>query len=345
MYTSNVPEYEIDLELPESERWAEVIRKEKRMARRLARQALADYPGWLMTMAGAPFKAAYTMMGGRYVGEIEAWAVAMGISAGKTLLLNCAYEFSHVGELLLGCTAGVRWVPGIGMTHARTMDWPLPRVGDATRIYQTEKHEFVSVGIVGFVGVLSGMVPGSYSVTINWAPPVRRPTFDFGPTFLLREVLTECPTYKKAVSVLRSAKLSSSVFFTVCGTKKGEACVIERTHDQAAVRKISGPVLVQANHHVASKFLSNNAPMQDGEYDDEVDDRESGSRLEYSRKRADTLEQELLSLPRKCSLDDVAACLDAEPVCNDESYQMMLFHPKSGTLRAWRYLSDSGSAK
>ena len=40
------------------------------------------------------------------------------------------------------------------------------------------------------VGVLSGMLPGAYSATINWAPPARAPTFRFGPTFLLRDAMS-----------------------------------------------------------------------------------------------------------------------------------------------------------
>jgi hypothetical protein len=38
------------------------------------------------------------------------------------------------------------------------------------------------------------MLPHAYSVTINWAPPAAFPCFNFGPAFLLREVLETCDT-------------------------------------------------------------------------------------------------------------------------------------------------------
>ena len=103
---------------------------------------------------------------------------------------------------LFGCTAGVRWLDGLGMVHLRTLDWPLATMGQATRFFRFQRgaREFVSVGVPGQVGVLSGMLPGGYSVTINWAPPIGRPSFDFGPTFLLRDTLETCDRYDDAGS-------------------------------------------------------------------------------------------------------------------------------------------------
>src|SRR6185369_4971423 len=103
------------------------------------------------------------------------------------------------------------------------------------------KREFVSVGVPGQVGVLSGMLPKAYSVTINWAPPASFPSFDFGPAFLVRDTLETCDTYDAAVHALEQTKLSTSVFFTVCGTEKDQACVIERTHNTAEVRPLTNP--------------------------------------------------------------------------------------------------------
>jgi hypothetical protein len=43
-------------------------------------------------------------------------------------------------------------------------------------------REFVTVGVPGLVGALSGMVPGAYSVTINYALPTFMPGFAFSPS-------------------------------------------------------------------------------------------------------------------------------------------------------------------
>ena len=323
----------IDLELPEEERWAAVIRKEKRFARRVAKSALDQItaPRVITKAAGWAFDKVYGLWGGRYRGEVAAWAEALDVSPGEATLLNCTYELNHAYESLFGCTAGIRWVKGLGMVHVRSMDWPLPIIGDATRLFwfRDGGHEFVSVGVIGFVGVLSGMVPGAYSVTINWAPPAGRPRFDFGPAFLLRAVLEDCQEYDEAVDVLTNTKLATPVFFTVCGAKKGQACVIERTHTEAAVRKRRG-VLVQANHHVARQFLRNNDHIK-------IED-EFGTVIESSTERADVLKRELEAVGDASSIEDVASVLDVEPVCNDESYQQMAFCPRSGEVKAWRWL-------
>jgi hypothetical protein len=341
MYTSKTKTYVIDLEADEADRWSEVIRAEKAGARRLIREASAGLPSfvprWAVRLGGAMFKTAYALAGGRYTGEIDAWAEALRVSPGEVTLANCSYELSYFADWIpaVACTAGMRWIDGLGMVHVRSMDWPLAGLGEATRIFRFVRgdHEFVSVGIAGFVGVLSGMVPGAYSVTINMAPPVGVPTFGFGPAFLLREVLEDCPTYDEAVYALRHTELSAPVFFAVCGTRKGQACVIERTWKQATVRKMKDAVLVQANHHVAARFRANNAV-----YDEEVEEDEY-SGLEFSQVRADTLEERLRETSSANTLSEAARCLRAYPVRHEESYQQMVFHPRSGELKVWRLVS------
>src|SRR5204863_9880658 len=110
-----------------------------------------------------------------YSAEMQAWAEALNVSLGTITILNCAYELSH---LPFGCTAGVRWIEGMGMVHVRNLDWPLASMGNATRLFRFRRgeREFISVGIPGQVGVLSVMLPKAYSVTINWAPPASFPT-------------------------------------------------------------------------------------------------------------------------------------------------------------------------
>jgi len=333
MYTPEIPACIIDLFKDEPDRWAEVIRRDKQLVLDLIEEAKEDFPvipDAVIKGAGWLFNKVYGLSGGRYRGEMSAWSDALGITPGEVALLNCTYELSHVGERLFGCTAGVRWVEGLGMVHVRSMDWPLSGIGPATRLFHfiDGGREHYSVGISGYVSVLSGMVPGAYSVTINWAPPTSIPTFDWGPSFLLRETLETCQSYDEAVEVLANTRLSTSVFFTVCGVRRGQACVIERTRKATAIRKPRRGVLVQANHHVAPAFQDNNASGFDADT------------LKDSRLRAFTLEEELSSLKGASSLEEVAACLDVSPVCNEQSYQQMAFCPGSGEVRAWRWVEE-----
>lgn len=332
MFHTDVPTYLIDMGNDEAKRWAEVISREKDVAALLVQEAAKEFervPELLRWI----FARLYKAFGGLYRNEMEAWANALQVSLGTVTMLNCAYELSHLPQTrLFGCTTGVRWIDGLGMVHVRNLDWPLSIMGNATRLFrfQRGKREFVSVGVPGQVAVLSGMLPQAYSVTINWAPPVSFPTFDFGPAFLLRDTLETCDSYDTAVRVLEQTKLSTSVFYTVCGVEKSQACVIERTHNAAAVRPLTGPALVQANHHVADRFASNNARLPAPEGDEEEFSYEGSS------QRAQILNDGLKDLGFACTLDNTVSPLNIPTVLNRYTCQQMVFCPRSGDVKVWR---------
>jgi hypothetical protein len=332
MFTPEVPTYSIDLGHVEAKRWAEVISREKAVASGLVQEAGAAFelvPEVLRWI----FARLYQTCGGLYQGEIGSWADALGVSRGTVTILNCAYELSHLRRpRLFGCTAGVRWVEGLGMVHVRSLDWPLAMMGGATRLFRFRRgaREFVTVGVPGQVSVLSGMLPRAYSATINWAPPASFPSFDFGPAFLLRDTLETCDRYDEAVRSLSETPLSTSVFFTICGTVKDQACIIERTQREAVVRSMTGPVLVQANHHVAGRFIENNEELR------EVEEGEEVFSLEGSGRRADLLTGSLTELGIPCSLEDTARALDLPTVLNTMTCQQMVFCPGAGDVRLWR---------
>jgi hypothetical protein len=326
---ATVPTYVIDLGHEEATRWGEVISREKEVAAQLVRDIAREFERVPEVLRWV-FARLYQASGGFYGGEIGAWADALGVSLGTVTMLNCAYELSHLRvPKLFGCTTGVRWADGLGMVHLRTLDWPLPGMGEATRLFRFRRgaREIVSVGVPGQVSVLSGMVPGAYSVTINWAPPASMPSFDFGPAFLLRDTLENCDSYGAAVDVLRRTPLSTSVFYTVCGAEDGQACVIERTRRAAAVREMVGPALAQANHHVAARFVRNNKVL--GQVEGEGFHEDSG-------RRAEALWRSLAAVGPAFSLDDAAAALNVPPVLNPYTVQQMAFCPRTGEVRVWR---------
>ena len=332
---ATVPTYVIDLGSDETKRWHEVISREKAIAGPLIHEVAIEFERvpeilrWL-------FARLYHAFGGLYRGEIGAWADALGVSLGTATMLNCAYELSHLRlPKVFGCTTGVRWVDDLGMVLVRTLDWPLPTMGPATRLFRFRQgpREFVSVGVPGQVSVLSGMLPGAYAVTINWAPPGPMPTFDFGPAFLLRNTLETCDSYASAVEALRSTPLSTSVFFTVCGTEPGQACVIERTQRDAALREMEGSALTQANHHVAARFVGNNKVLQEVE--------EQGFH-EDSGRRAEALGRALAEAGAVDTLNEVGGILNVRPVFNCYTVQRMAFCPRTGDVRVWTGAGGKG---
>lgn len=310
--------YVIDLELPEEERWAEVIRARRRHARRLFKnfEAQVKVPTTLL----APFGAMYRASGGRCAGEIDAWADALGVSAGVLTAAQCSYELSMAGAYagtVFGCTAAVVG-HAAGPVHLRVLDWDLPGMREATAIFDFVggDHDFVVVGLTGFVGALTGMVRGSYSVSINQAPPSQRPSFDFAPSFLLRDVLESCATYEDAVYALKHTAVAAPAFFTVCGTDDDEACVVERRRREHKVRRMSRGLLVQANHHLARAWKE--LTYSDPEFQDDSETRQELAQ-ERLRDRVGTPAQLLRAL-------------EVFPIDSNITVQRIAMHPRSGSL-------------
>ena len=347
----NAAEYPLDFKRPPALLWHDVIQAEKSAAlalgdagwRSLARKTAEHTPlheslvHRLARLAAHPFSWLYRFTGGRHLPEIHAWAEGMGFPPERLLLLQCLYELSHLGApgRNPGCSAGVVQLPGGRMAHVRSLDWDLPEIAGATRVFHCRTprgHEAKIVGLVGQVGVLSAMVPGGYSVTINWAPPASLPVFLLGPLFALREVVETCAKFHEAVNFLKARRFATSVFFTVCGTAPGEGCVVECVKpgwigDQhRGVRTLGGEPLVQTNHYA----------HPDHERFNPTRDPAQLSMLEAtSRARSERLRANLAALPARATLDDLGACLDTAPVENPETCQKMVFCPATGEMRVW----------
>jgi hypothetical protein len=341
-------EYVINLQESEEDRWTEVIRKETKTAKALIHSAARDFlgydpmkgtPDFLTSTAMSFIAGGYRFSGGHYQKELAAWADAVGVSPAVLTLINCQYELSHLWErrqslvtnvpdwlhnlVRLGCTAGVVKLGPKHAVHVRNMDWPIKNMGKATRIFRfvDDDREFVSVGVPGMVGVLSGMVPGAYSATIDYAPPTFMPGFDFGPLFLLRKVLETCDTYEDACYALSHTRLSANVLFMVCSAD-GRACTIERTRNAFAHVPMRGGTLAVANHYRSAKFAKENKG-----WDPDI--------IEHSKERAAVMEAGLKECGPRATLEQVACALDVEPVLNDETRQMMTFDPSSGEMLVW----------
>ena len=139
MFVAGVPVYLVDLGKDESERWAEVIARDRVVAGRLVQEAATEFARVPELLRWA-FARLYQAFGGLYAGEMEMWASGLGVSLGTVTMLNCAYELSHLRwPKLFGCTTGVRWVDGLGMVQVRNLDWPLAGMGSATRLFRFQR--------------------------------------------------------------------------------------------------------------------------------------------------------------------------------------------------------------
>ena len=81
----------------------------------------------------------------------------------------------------LTCSSLVMATESLGLIHGRNLDWDMKGVGETSVVYHFVGGalEYMAVSFPGMVGVLSGMGPGRFSITINRATPQGRPTLDW----------------------------------------------------------------------------------------------------------------------------------------------------------------------
>lgn len=326
-------------------RWAAVIDAEKRTAKALFKATLGSFPPASQALSPL-FGLAYALYEGPYQGELQAWADAIGEDFSEVAMVNCAYDLDHLSDTLtaervfetlksavLGCSSAVARLANEEMIQVRNLDWPIEGMGPSTRVFNFKKgsRDALFIGFPLFVGALSGMVPEAYSVTINWAPPQHLPVFSHhSPVFLLRQVLETCDTYDEAVAKLSSEKLTTSVFFTVCGVRPGEGCVIERTPTKPYRRSYEkGIPLVQTNHHdPQGEFKANNDVLTTNK------ELAADPLVKTTRERRKSLEDSLRGLAGKSWEElgptGIFAALDVGEVTNKETCQRMIFRPSTG---------------
>ena len=172
-----------------------------------------------------------------YLKELAGIASFTPFSIDNLLIANLYYDAL---KLVFGCTAFAHF-NGTDMLHARNLDWWSDNnsLSKFTKIFDFQKAGqtcFSSIGWPGFIGVLSGMRPKLFGITLNaafspeqagMAPPI---------TFLIRDVLATANSYEEAVKTLSDTPIASDCLLLVSGTTPKEKIVIERTPYQNELR-------------------------------------------------------------------------------------------------------------
>ena len=175
--------------------------------------------------------------------------------------MNLSYEW--------GCTTSATEDLGGGIRMRRTLDWPFHGLGRELVVtaHSAAAGVYYNVTWSGYLGVVTALCPNRFAVAINQAPILRRGStypwvFDWlanrvrtyhgdrmPPTFLLRQVCEKARDFEEAVVELRNTPLALPVFFTLAGTERGQAVVIERCETEAYIEE--SPAVV-ANHWLNS---------------------------------------------------------------------------------------------
>jgi len=245
-----VPTYIVNLDLPPQQRWTQIC--SNATYQNISNYLINTVSG-ILRDGGAGLEEIGRFLNDYYFPtelalEIQGCASAMGISYGWISLLNIGYEVSDA------CTSIVAQTPDGKIYHARNLDfWDGMGFTDSLKemAFQVEfqkggETQFYATTFSGFVGILSGMKPNAFSVTIDtrfYPQGVSQMFYEIIAaiveknaslvTFLSREVFQNENSFNAAVENLSGDTLIADVYYIVAGVSAGEGAVISRNRMNA----------------------------------------------------------------------------------------------------------------
>ena len=270
------------------------------------------------------------MFGQEYVREIRAISECTRQPLSYVMLGNLIYDLMQMGDQAgVGCSSYSCDIGG-KPTLVRNMDWVVPRsTGKFTRVLRFHRGEdhYVSVSVVGCVGIVSAMCPGKWALTLNQAPTTGTSPGGFQWPVLqrLRHCCDKMGSYEELVADLQEYRTMTSFFAHVVGTKPDQHTVITGLGSEFWQRDREEPCLIQTNHFVGEELEGRNPPehWQEGEdwyYND------SYRRMRALTKRLKDPPKTLVGARRK---------IMGSPVTTSDTMQQMVLQPATGYWKLW----------
>lgn len=239
----------IDLNKPPHDRWM-FSDAQLDHARRLIDVYRNDL-GKSADRAAAVSRSVRSVLPVEYWDEVQSVAGRVSVPADLMLLCNAYYDMVSV---LFGCTAFAVDTPS-GPLHARNLDWwtenrLLNETSMACRFTGAPAGEFISIGWPGYLGVLSGMAPGRFAITLNAVLSEEAAQVALPVAFQIRKTFEEAETFSDAVDRLSQAMIPCNCLLLVSGVEPGEMLVIERTPTRNAIRRPEAGRVIVANDYL-----------------------------------------------------------------------------------------------
>ncbi|KAL5005343.1 hypothetical protein ScPMuIL_018799 [Solemya velum] len=344
-----IPTYTVNLDLPGRQRWVEITGAKKvEIANLLAvlKKFLATFgeiAEKLINFIDEKGDKFDETLPQPFADEIQGIADATGLKLGEVVLYNIFYEVFTV------CTSIIAEDPQGNLYHARNLDFGLLlgwdnktdawEVTEALRplivnvnYTRSGKVIFKAVHFAGYVGVLTAIKPGLFTLSMNerfgvdggyigvleWIMGDHSATW-MG--FLTRQTMENALSYNEARNMLVNTKMLAPAYFILGGNKTGEACVITRnrldTRDTWEIQDAGKWYILETNYDHWK------APLV-------IDDR---------RGPANKCMKEMTQ--QNVSFKGIFNVLSSKPVLNKLTTYTALMSVKSGDLETWlQYCPD-----
>ncbi|MEN7549428.1 C45 family autoproteolytic acyltransferase/hydrolase [Rapidithrix thailandica] len=253
-----------------------------------------------------------------YLEEIEFISSFSKFSTTEVLIANLYYD---ILKFYFGCTAfAVNHEDTI--LHARNLDWHtennlLSRHSRIFNFQENGKTLFKTVGWAGFLGALSGVKPGKFSLTLNAVESDEPPEVAYPISFLLRDVLELSNSFQDAKEKLEKITIACDCLILLSGVTPDEKVVIERTPKRYATRGTQEDFIVVTNDY---KTLGNNVLTDDSSL------LQATSCGRYDRAI------ELLQRAKPESAGECLHLLQDDKVQMEITVQQMVFNNKTGDV-------------
>lgn len=255
-FVGNVPWYKINLDAAPRQRWHQVIKERKveltNLIKAIKELALDFFPsGKLIDLVDKHLAPLVDTLPFPFNEELKGIADVSGLPLGEIMLFNIFYEVFTV------CTSLVAEDEAGKLYHARNLDfglflgwdtknssWKIPEYLRPLTVnldfQRNNRTVFKSTNFAGYVGMLTGMKPGTFTLTMN-----ERFSFEGGyigiiewilgrrdeiwMSFLTRSVLENATSYAQAKDQLANTEMLAPAYFILGGNQTGEGCVITRS--------------------------------------------------------------------------------------------------------------------
>ncbi|XP_069780634.1 acid ceramidase [Narcine bancroftii] len=255
-FEGSVPWYKINLDSAPYERWNQLINDKKveltNLIKVIKELANTFFPsGKLIKLVDEDLALLADTLPSPFNEELKGIAAISGVPLGEIVFFNIFYEVFTV------CTSLVAEDKTGKLYHARNLDfglflgwdmknhsWRIPEYLKPLTVnldfQRNNKTVFKSTNFAGYVGMLTGMKPGTFTLTMN-----ERFSIDGGyigiiewilgkrngmwMSFLTRSVLENATSYAQAKDQLANREMLASAYFILGGNHSGEGCVITRS--------------------------------------------------------------------------------------------------------------------
>lgn len=264
------------------------------------------------------------MLGGEYAAEIRGLAKGANLHPGQLFFLNLSYDLCQVGGYMGQACSSASFIDQDGSpVLARNLDWNLPEsVGEHTVVieFNGRNGSYHSVGVLGFVGVLSAIRAQHWALTLNQAPCNRSMISPFAmpACMLVRYACDHSRSYTRLKDTLQKWVPQSPFLTHLVGTSKNQQHLIQHAGSFTYEIAAENGRLAQTNHYL------------DHTWGDEIN-RDCGWLEGDFCERHQLLERRLGTMSLRTPADGFKL-LGGDTLTYSATQQQMVFHPKTGSI-------------